>query len=65
MVQRHLNDADNDALLIVFDKYKVGDQSLRATQTLALKQNKHEYAGNLRRWWLERIAAAVAIKHVA
>lgn len=61
------NDADNDAYLIVLNRYKVvGDQSIESYTNFALKQNKHEYlqevfAGG----GLSGIAAAVAIKHVA
>ena len=61
------NDADNDAYLIVLNRYKVvGDQSIESYTNFALKQNKHEYlqevfAGG----GLSGVAAAVAIKHVA
>lgn len=61
------NDADNDAYLVVFDKYKVvGDQSIESYTNFALKQNKHEYLQEIfAGGGLSGIAAAVAIKHVA
>lgn len=62
-----INDADNDAYLVVFDKYKVvGDQSIESYTNFALKQNKHEYLQEIfAGGGLSGIAAAVAIKHVA
>lgn len=61
------NDAENDAYLVVFDKYKVvGDQSIESYTNFALKQNKHEYLQEIfAGGGLSGIAAAVAIKHVA
>ena len=61
------NDADNDAYLVVFNKYKVvGDQSIESYTNFALKQNKHEYLQEIfAGGGLSGIAAAVAIKHVA
>lgn len=61
------NDADNDAYLVVLDKYKVvGDQSIESYTNFALKQNKHEYLQEIfAGGGLSGIAAAVAIKHVA
>lgn len=61
------NDADNDAYLIVFNRYKVvGDQSIESYTNFALKQNKHEYLQEIfAGGGLSGIAAAVAIKHVA
>lgn len=60
------NDADNDAYLIVFNRYKVvGDQSIESYTNFALKQNKHEYLQEIfAGGGLSGIAAAVAIKHV-
>lgn len=61
------NDAENDAYLVVFNKYKVvGDQSIESYTNFALKQNKHEYLQEIfAGGGLSGIAAAVAIKHVA
>ena len=61
------NDADNDAYLIVLNRYKVvGDQSIESYTNFALKQNKHEYLQEIfAGGGLSGIAAAVAIKHVA
>ena len=61
------NDTDNDAYLVVFNKYKVvGDQSIESYTNFALKQNKHEYLQEIfAGGGLSGIAAAVAIKHVA
>lgn len=61
------NDADNDAYLVVFNKYKVvGDQSIESYTNFALKQNKHEYLQEIfAGGGLSGIATAVAIKHVA
>lgn len=61
------NDADNDAYLIVFNRYKVvGDQSIESYTNFALKQNKHEYLQEIfAGGGLSGIATAVAIKHVA
>lgn len=60
------NDADNDAYLIVPNRYKVvGDQSIESYTNFALKQNKHEYLQEIfAGGGLSGIAAAVAIKHV-
>jgi ATP-dependent Clp protease protease subunit len=60
------NDAENDAYLVVFNKYKVvGDQSIESYTNFALKQNKHEYLQEIfAGGGLSGIAAAVAIKHV-
>ena len=61
------NDADNDAYLIVLNRYKVvGDQSIESYTNFALKQNKHEYLQEIfAGGGLSGVAAAVAIKHVA
>lgn len=61
------NDADNDAYLIVLNRYKVvGDQSIESYTNFALKQNKHEYLQEIfAGGGLSGIATAVAIKHVA
>lgn len=61
------NDADNDAYLIVLNRYKVvGDQSIESYTNFALKQNKYEYLQEIfAGGGLSGIAAAVAIKHVA
>lgn len=61
------NDPENDAYLVVFNKYKVvGDQSIESYTNFALKQNKHEYLQEIfAGGGLSGIAAAVAIKHVA
>lgn len=61
------NDADNDAYLIVLNRYKVvGDQSIESYTNFALKQNKHEYLQEIfAGGGLSGIAVAVAIKHVA
>jgi len=61
------NDADNDAYLVVLNKYKVvGDNSIEAFSNFKLENNKQQYlqevfAGG----GLSGIASAVAIKHVA
>lgn len=60
------NDADNDAYLVVLNKYKVvGDNSIEAFSNFKLENNKQQYlqevfAGG----GLSGIATAVAIKHV-
>lgn len=61
------NDADNDAYLVVLNRYKVvGDQSIESYTNFALKQNKHEYLQEIfAGGGLSGIATAVAIKHVA